>query len=167
MFLARNLKTSVMSRGIKQILLVMGFFFVNSALAHPIQDFYKKHKNDKEMEAQIVPPKIAAMWIDEDYQEAIDILKSMSTLKYLNFQGEKSAISQYAKKAIASQGGHELLLTDQDKRGKIKIFGERKKGFVRKLFAVVETANEFVLVIGKGKLTSDQVAALPALAREI
>lgn len=156
-----------MSRGIKQILFVLGVFMVNFTQAHPIQDFYKKHKKDKDMEAQIVPPKIAAMWVDEDYEEAIDILKSMTALKYLNFQGDQSAISRYAKNAIASKGGYELLLTDQDKRGKIKVFGQRKNGFVRKLFAVVETSSEFVLVVGKGKLSSDQVAALPALAREI
>jgi len=145
----------------------MVMFLVTMARAHPIQDFYKKHKKDHGMEAQILPPKVAALMVDKDYEEAIDILKSMRTLKYLNFQGALTQISQYATNAEAAKGSFQLLLNETDQLGKIKVFGARKKGYVRHLFAVVQTANEFVLVIGKGKLTDDQINALPALAREL
>ena len=114
---------------------VIGLFFLGMILtistqAHPIQDFYKKHKNDNGMEAQIVPPKIAAMWVDDDYEEAIDILKSMRSLKYLNFQGDLAAISRYAQNAEKAKGHFQLLLNETDQRGKIKVFGERKNGYV-------------------------------------
>jgi hypothetical protein len=148
-------------------LIFLGMILAISTQAHPIQDFYKKHKKDNGMEAQIVPPKIAAMWVDEDYDEAIDILKSMRSLKYLNFQGDMNQINRYAQNAEKAKGHFQLLLNEEDQRGNIKVFGERKNGFVRHLFAVVQTAREFVLVIGKGKLSDDQVAALPALAKEI
>lgn len=156
-----------MKRRIGLSLFFLVMMMATIAQAHPIQDFYKKHKKDHGMEAQMLPPKIAALMVDEDYEDAIDILKSMRSLKYLNFQGALSQISRYATNAEAAKGNFQLLLNETDQRGKIKVFGARKNGFVRHLFAVVQTTNEFVLVIGKGKLTDDQVAALPALAREL
>ncbi|MBD3638318.1 MAG: DUF4252 domain-containing protein [Crocinitomicaceae bacterium] len=134
---------------------------------HPINDFYKKHKNDKDMEAKILPPKAASLFVDEDYPEAIDLLQSLTTLKYLNYYGEKTKISEYARKAISAKGSYESLLDDVDGNREVKVFGERKNGTVRKVIAVVETKTQFVLLIARGKLSNSQIAGLPALSKEI
>lgn len=152
---------------LKSVLLVCGIMVSAVVFGHPINDYYKEHKNDSGMESQVVPPKLAALMIDEDYPEAIDVLKSLSALKYLNFSGDKERIKNYATKALSSQGDYDLLLEEKDRRGKLSVFGKKKKGTVRKLFVVVQTKSEFLLLIGKGKLTDDQIEVLPELAKEI
>lgn len=145
------------------VFLIVGFSF-----GHPIDDYYKTHKNDSGMEAKIVPPKIASFFIDEeDYPEAIDLLQSMSALKYLNFYGDNKKIKDYAKKAASSSGNYKELLNNQDGSRHVHVFGKKKKGKVRKIMAIVQTNSQFLLIIGKGKLSEKQIAALPALSKEI
>jgi Domain of unknown function (DUF4252) len=134
---------------------------------HPINDFYKQHKNDQDMEAKVVPPKMAAMFVDEDYPEAIDLLKSMTALKYLNFYGDKAKISEYAKNAISAKGSYNKLLDVIEGSREVVVFGEKKRGEVRKIIAVVQTKTQFLLIIGKGKLSKRQIEGLPALSKEI
>ena len=141
--------------------------FVSTANTHPIDDYYKLHKNDAKMEAKIVPPKVAARMVDKDYPEAIDMLKSMTTLKYLNYWGDFKTIKTYAKKAISAKGNYPLLLEKTEGKRSISVFGIKKKGFVRRLFAVVQTKTQFILMIGKGKLTQSQLNWLPSLSKEI
>ncbi len=145
------------------------FIFFNASLlyAHPIDDYYKTHKNDQKMEAKVIPPKIAARMVDEDYPEAIEMLKSMSMLKYLNYWGDSEKIKQYAAKAIAANGNYPLLLKKSEGKRKISVFGLKKKGLVRRLFAVVQTKTQFILMIGKGKITETQLNWLPSLSKEI
>ena len=146
---------------------ILGLFFSALVFAHPINDYYKSHKNDKNMEARVVPPKMAALIIDEDYTEAIDVLKSLSALKYLNYTGNQNKVSDYVSKAIKAKGDYKLLLEDADKKRNISVFGIKKKGMVRKLMAVVHTKTQFILLIGKGKLTNSQIEYLPELAKEL
>ncbi|UKN01934.1 DUF4252 domain-containing protein [Paracrocinitomix mangrovi] len=150
---------------------LLGLFFVLFVSvaygAHPINEFYKQHKNDKDMEAKVVPPKVVSLFVDEDYPEAIDVLQSLTALKYLNFYGDKTQISNYAKNAIAAKGTYKSLLEDVDGNRKVAVFGEKKNGSVRKIIAVVETRTQFLLLIGKGKLTNKQIQHLPALSKEI
>jgi len=135
--------------------------------AHPIDDYYKAHKNDLKMEAKVVPPKIAARMVDKDYPEAIEILKSMTKLKYLNYWGDTEKIKKYAIKAISANGDYPLLLEKTEGKRSISVFGLKKKGIVRRLFAVVQTKTQFILMIGKGRLTQAQLNWLPSLSKEI
>lgn len=134
---------------------------------HPINDYYKAHKNDHKMEAKIVPPKAAAQMVDEDYPKAIEILKAMTTLKYLNYWGDQNKIKQYAQKAIAAKGNYPLLLEKTERKRSISVYGLKKNGLVRRLFAVVQTKSQFILMIGRGKLTQNQLNWLPSLSKEI
>lgn len=135
--------------------------------AHPIDDYYKTHKNDHGMEAKKVPPKLASLFIDEDYPEAINVLQSMSALKYLNFYGDQPKIDTYAKKAISLKGTYKELLNVDEGNRKVHVFGEKRKGKVRKIIAVVQTKSQFLLLIGKGKLSKKQIGYLPELSKEI
>ncbi|MEX1003337.1 MAG: DUF4252 domain-containing protein [Crocinitomicaceae bacterium] len=138
-----------------------------SFMGHPISDYYKKHKNDLGMEAKVIPPKAASLLVDEDYPEAIDILQSMTTLKYLNYYGKNPAIKQYANGAISSKGLFKSLFHDVDGNREVSVYGEKKGGTVRKVIAIVQTKTQFLLLIGRGKLTNDQIAHFPALSKEI
>lgn len=154
--------------GLKVSLAFALMFVITIAQAHPIQDYYKTYKNDKNMEARIVPPKMAALLIDEDdYPEAIDVLQSLTTLKYMNYSGEKRSVKRYHEKAVSAKGIYKLLLKEDTGKRNIVIFGTKKKGTVRKLMAVVQTETQFLLLIGKGKLTDKQIQSLPALAKEL
>jgi len=151
----------------KLLLLITLLFNIVRLNAHPIDDYFKNHKNDSDMESKVIPPKIAAQVVDKDYPEAIEVLKSMTTLRYLNYYGELSTIQKYAKLAISAAGNYPLLLEKKEEKRKISIFGIKKKGTVRRLFAVVETTNQFILMIGRGKLTHSQIQYLPILAKEL
>ncbi len=146
---------------------ILGVLFSALVFAHPIQDYYQKHKHDKNMEARIIPPKAASLLVDDDYPEAIDILKSLSALKYMNFHGDSDKVIQYATAAIAAKGDYQSIFSEETDQRKIKVFGTKKKGMVRKLIAVVQTKSQFVLMIGKGKLSERQISFLPMLAKEI
>lgn len=150
------------------ILAIFAMLLATLSMAHPIQDYYKKYKNDTDMEARIVPPKMAAMLIDkEDYPEAIDLLKSMSALKYMSYYGEQNKVKDYATKALSSKGNYELLMEENTGYKNISVFGTKKRGTVRKIMAVVETKSQFLLLIGKGKLTEQHIRSLPDLSKEI
>ena len=148
-------------------ILMVGILFSTLGFSNPINDYYKAHKTDLGMEAKTIPPKIAALWIDDDYTEAKEILKSFTTLKYLDFEGEHNKIRFYVKNAILAKGKHKQLLEDANDDRKIIVFGVEKKGVVRKLMAVVETKTRFILVIGKGKLSKTQLKLFPDLAKEL
>ncbi|MFK8039439.1 MAG: DUF4252 domain-containing protein [Crocinitomicaceae bacterium] len=152
---------------IKTTLILIFLISSTVSLCHPIDDYYKLHKNDQKMEAKIVPPKIAARMVDEDYPEAIDMLKSMTTLKYLNYWGDINKIKKYALQAISAKGNYPLLLEKTEGKRSISVFGIKKNSLVRRLFAVVQTKTQFILMIGKGKLTQEQLNWLPALSKEI
>jgi hypothetical protein len=49
----------------------------------------------------------------------------------------------------------------------VSVFGTKNKGTVRNIFAVVETQTQFLLMIGKGKLTDEQINYLPELSKEL
>ncbi len=149
------------------ITVLLFFSLITTGTAHPIDDYYKKYKNDQDMEAKIVPPKVASLMVDKDYPEAIEVLQSLSKLKYLNFWGDASKIKKYAAQAISAKGNYKLLLEESDNYRTVSVFGTKKKGTVRKLIAVVKTKAQFLLLIGKGKLTMKQVKYLPALSKEI
>jgi hypothetical protein len=110
---------------------------------------------------------MASLMIDDDYPEAIDVLQSLSALKYLNYYGDQKKIIEYAQKATSAKGNYSMLLDEVDGSRKLSVFGVKKKGTVRKLIAIVQTKTQFVLLIGKGKLTDEQIKALPALSKEI
>lgn len=157
-------RTSIKEIVFGVFILMMGF----PALAgHPINSFYKQHKNDMDMESRQVPPKMASMFVDEDYPEAIEVLKSLSSLKYLNYYGEKDQIEDYASRAVAAKGHYGSLLDEVDGSRHVRVFGEKKNGKVRKIIAVVKTKTQFLLLIGKGKLTKKHIESLPALSKEI
>ena len=151
-----------------RLLGLLFIFLCGSAFAgHPISDFYKKHKDDTNMESKAIPPKMASLFVNADYPEAIDVLQSMTSLKYLNFYGDKAQISDYAKRAVAAKGHYNSLLDEVDGSRHVKVFGEKKRGAVRKIIAVVQTKTQFLLIIGKGKLSKKQIEGLPALSKEI
>ena len=152
---------------IKYYFLLFGICCSTVGFSHPIYDFYKAHKNDQKMEAKIIPPKIAARMVDEDYPEAINMLKAMTTLRYLNYWGDTEKIKKYATKAILANGNYPLLLEKTEGKRSISVFGLKKKGIVRRLFAVVQTKTQFILMIGKGRLTQKQLNWLPSLSKEI
>ena len=153
---------------VKLTLTLIAFIFTGFSFGHPIDDYYKSHKNDSGMEAKIVPPKLASFFIDEeDYPDAIDLLQSMTSLKYLNFYGDSKKIKEYAKMAESSSGNFKELLKNKDGSRLVHVFGKKKKGKVRKIMAIVQTNSQFLLIIGKGKLSQRQIGALPALSKEI
>ncbi|MBN4073104.1 DUF4252 domain-containing protein [Crocinitomix catalasitica] len=135
--------------------------------AQEINDFYSKHKNDVGMESKKIPPKMASLFVDEDYPEAIDILKSLTSLKYLNFWGDEKSIQKYAVEARANKGSYQFLLETSDKHRKVYVFGIKKGGKVKKIMAVVESNSQFLLIIARGKLSKKQIANIPILAKEI
>jgi hypothetical protein len=145
----------------------IGLLFLGTSFAHPIDDYYKAHKSDNGMESKKVPPKMASLFIDEDYPEAIEVLKAMSSLKYLSFYGDKSEILKYAKKALAAKGNYKSLLNELDGSRTVQVFGEKKNGKIRKIIAIVQTKSQFLLLIGKGKLTTAHIGYLPELSKEI
>jgi hypothetical protein len=134
---------------------------------HPIDDYYNLHKNDSGMESKKIPPKLASLLVDDDYPEAIDLLQSMITLKYLNFYGDKNIIDTYANQAKSSKGSFESLLETVDGSRSVSVFGIKKRGKVRKIIGVVSTKSQFILIIGRGKLTQKQIESLPDLSKEI
>ena len=141
---------------------------VSTGIASPIDDYYKLHKNDAGVEGRIVPPKMAALLVDEDYPEAIEVLKSLSALKYLNYAGgDQLRVKSYADQAKKAKGTYKLLLEEIDGSRIVKVFGTKKKGTVRNIIAVVETQTQFLLMIGKGKLTDEQLNYLPALSKAL
>lgn len=156
-------QTSILGR----VLLLIALFFSAVIFAHPIDDYYESHKNDSGMESKKIPPKLASLFVDEDYPEAIDLLKSMSALKYLNFYGDKKQIENYAKKASSNKGDYKQLLNVVDGSRIVHVFGIEKKGTVRRIIGVVQTNSQFLLIIGKGKITKEQIKGLPALSKEI
>ena len=137
---------------------LFGVFFIllsstaNAAFGerHPINQFYKEHRFDTDMEAKHIPPKLASLFVDDDYRDAIDVLQALNALKYLNYYGEKSKISEYAQEAVAAQGDYESLYDEVEGSRSVKVFGEKKDRIVRKFFAVIETNTQFLLLIGKG-----------------
>lgn len=151
--------------GIQMVGLLILFSTLN--FAHPINDYYKAHKGDAGMDAKIIPPKLAALLVDDDYEEAIDILQSLTALRYMNYSGNKEKVNNYAKQATAAKGNYKELLSQTEGNQKIAVYGIQKKGEIRKLMVVVETNSEFLLMIGKGKLTDKQIRLLPELAKEI
>lgn len=156
------------SRKIRGFVVAVFTLFISTAFAgHPINDFYKKHKDDPDMEARVVPPKLASLFVDEDYPEAIDVLQSMTSLKYLNYYGDKQKIVNYTLGAIKSKGSYNELLDEVEGNRQVKVFGENRNGKVKKVFAVVQTKTQFLLIIGKGNLSKSQIAGLPALSKEI
>lgn len=153
---------------LKSTVTFIALIFSGIMFGHPIDDYYKNHKNDSGMEAKIVPPKLASFFVDEeDYPEAIDLLQSMSALKYLNFYGDSKKIKEYAKNAESSSGSYQELLKEKDGSRRVHVFGKKKKGQIRRIMAIVQTKSQFLLIIGKGKLSDRQIAALPALSKEI
>lgn len=154
----------------RDLLKVIGLILITSstAFSHPINDYYKAHKNDAGVEARIVPPKMASLLVDEDYPEAIDVLKSLTALKYLNYQGgDKQRVKNYASQAHKAKGTYKLLLEETKDNRVVKVFGEKKNGTVRNVIAVIETNSQFLLLIGKGKLTDKQIKYLPILSEEL
>ena len=147
--------------------MVILVFTASVVRSHPINDYYKRYKKDAMMEAKIIPPKIAAKMVDKDYPEAIEMLKSLTALRYLNYWGDTDRIKKYATKAIASKGNYPLLLQKTEGARSISVFGLKKNGIVRRLFAVVQTKTQFILMIGRGKLTQKQLNWLPSLSKEI
>lgn len=155
-----NLKISVA--------LLFILFGMGATFGHPIDEYYKIHKNDAGVEAHIVPPKMAALLVDEDYPEAIAVLKSLSALKYLNYVGgDQLRVKSYADQAKKVKGTYKLLLEEIEGSRIVKVFGIKKKGTVRNIIALVETQTQFLLLIGKGKLTDEQLNYLPALSKAL
>ena len=146
---------------------VMGMVFSLAVFATPINDYYKAHKNDIGMEARAIPPKMASLMLDDDEEEAIDVLQSLTALKYLNYNGDQSRVEKYAKQATSAKGNYSKLLVDEDSRRKVSVYGIKKRGKVRKIIGIVETKSQFVLILGKGKLTDQQIQYLPMLAKEL
>lgn len=149
------------------ILGLVGIVFSVVVFATPINDYYKKHKNDIGMEARAIPPKMASLILDDDEEEAIDVLQSLTALKYLNYSGDQSRVRKYAEQALSAKGDYSKLLVDEDGYRKVSVYGIKKKGKVRKIIGIVETKSQFVLIIGKGKLSEKQISYLPLLAKEI
>ncbi len=144
------------------------FLIAGTTFGHPIDDYYKLHKNDAGVEARVVPPKMAALLVDEDYPEAIEVLKSLSALKYLNYTGgDQTRVKTYGEQARKANGNYSLLLENTDGSRFVKIFGTKKKGTIRNLIAVVETQTQFLLLIGRGSLTNEQLHYLPILSQEL
>ncbi|MCH2234672.1 MAG: DUF4252 domain-containing protein [Crocinitomicaceae bacterium] len=142
--------------------------FANISLADAYEDFYKEVKNDRGMEAKRIPPKLAALFIDEeDYPEAVDVLGSLRSLKYLNYYGDSKRVEKYTEAALSTNHKFTRLGESEGYKKKVYLFGIWKKDFVKKIVAVVHKEKEFYLVIGKGKIKESQIALFPSLADEI
>lgn len=149
------------------LLATFGIMFSAMVFATSINDYYKKHKNDIGMEAKAIPPKMASLMLDDDYEEAINVLQSLTALKYLNYYGDQKRVQNYAKQATSAKGNYSKLLVDDDGKRKVSVFGIKKRGKVRKIIGIVETKSQFVLILGKGKLSEQQIKYLPMLAKEL
>lgn len=154
---------------IKAILtaLIVIVFSANTGFCESIEDFYKRHKNDSGMEARLVPPKLASMMLEEDYDEAKNVLMSLRSLKYMNYWGKTDKISSYTKAANDAASEHQMLMEDVVDNKKIRVFGTKKNGTIRKILVVVESNAQFLLMIGKGKLSTAQLKMIPELSKEI
>ncbi len=110
------------------IVVVVILFSTGITFGHPIDDYYKLHKNDAGVEGRIVPPKMAALLVDEDYPEAIEVLKSLSALKYLNYAGgDQLRVKSYADQAKKAKGTYKLLLEEIEGSRIVKVFGTKKR----------------------------------------
>ncbi|NOQ76171.1 MAG: DUF4252 domain-containing protein [Crocinitomix sp.] len=159
-----------MEKGRSKLGMLLGLFgivFSAMVFATPINDYYKAHKNDIGMEAKAIPPKMASLMLDDDYEEAIDVLQSLSSLKYLNYSGDQKRVKNYANQATSAKGKYSKLLVDDDGKRKVSVYGVKKRGTVRKIIGIVETKSQFVLILGKGKLSEQQIKYLPMLAKEL
>ncbi|MCC7453647.1 MAG: DUF4252 domain-containing protein [Crocinitomix sp.] len=155
-------------KAIRSIFLVILFCGMGIGFGHPIDDYYKIYKDDPGVEARVVPPKMAALLVEEEYVEAIELLKSMTALKYLNYTGgDQVRVKSYVDLAKKAKGNYQLLLEKIDGSRTVSVFGTKNKGTVRNIFAVVETQTQFLLMIGKGKLTDEQINYLPELSKEL
>lgn len=155
-------------KAIRSIFMVILFCGMGTGFGHPIDDYYKIYKDDPGIEARVVPPKMAALLVEEEYVEAIDVLKSMTALKYLNYTGgDQVRVKSYADLAKKAKGNYQLILEKIDGSRTVSVFGTKNKGTVRNIFAVVETQTQFLLMIGKGKLTDEQINYLPELSKEL
>lgn len=135
---------------------------------HPIIQFYKEHKFDRDVEAKHIPPKLASLFLDDkEYKDARDVLQAMRTLRYLNYYGEQMQISKYAQGAIAAKGDYESIFDEVEGSRTVNVFGKKKGNEVREVFAVVQTKTQFLLLIGKGKLKKSHVRNIPKLTKEI
>ncbi len=141
--------------------------FTFTSNAHPIDDYYSQHKDDNGMESKKIPPKMAAMMVDDEYTEAIDILKSLRSLKYLNYYGDETKIQNYGKTASSKKGNFSQLLDTVEGTRNIKVFGIKKKNKIKKVMVVVVSKVQFLLIIAKGKLVDSQIDYLPQLSKEI
>lgn len=149
------------------IIMVIGMFPIIS-LADSYEDLYDEMKKNPVMEAKRIPPKVASLMIDkDDYPEAVDVLSSMNSLKYLNYYGEKEKANSFYKKSLNHGGDYKKLGVHEDFYRTVTLFGIYKKGFVKKIVAVVQKQREFFLVIGKGKLSDKQIELFPMLVKEI
>ena len=158
------------NRRVITYLLVMALILAGSVgfAQGEINDFYNRVKDDTGMESKRIPPKMASFFVEEeDYPEAVDILKSLTSLKYLNFWGDEHTIKKYAVEARANTGDHKSLLESDDKVRKVHVFGIKKRGKIKRVIAVCESKSQFLLIIAKGKLTKKQLDNVPALAKEI
>jgi len=149
------------------VLSLVGIVFSVVVFATPINDYYKAHKNDIGMEARAIPPKMASLMLDDDEEEAIDVLQSLTALKYLNYNGDQKRVKRYAKQAVSAKGSYSKLLVDEDGSRKVSVYGVEKRGKVRKIIGIVETKSQFILILGKGKLSEKQIQYLPMLAKEL
>ncbi len=159
-----------MNRGrnkLKLVLSLVGIVFSIVVFATPINDYYKAHKNDIGMEARAIPPKMASLMLDDDEEEAIDVLQSLTALKYLNYNGDQKRVKKYAKQAVSAKGDYSKLLVNEDGVRKVSVYGVEKRGKVRKIIGIVETKSQFILILGKGKLSEKQIQYLPMLAKEL
>lgn len=110
------------------IVVVVILFSTGITFGHPIDDYYKLHKNDAGVKGRIVPPKMAALLVDEDYPEAIEVLKSLSALKYLNYAGgDQLRVKSYADQAKKAKGTYKLLLEEIEGSRIVKVFGTKKR----------------------------------------
>ena len=160
-----NIKQGIMRALVLSILLVG---FANLSLADAYEDFYKEVKNDNGMEAKRIPPKLAALFIDEeDYPEAVDVLGSLRSLKYLNYYGDSKRVEKYTEAALSTNHKFTKLGESEGYKKKVYLFGIWKKDYVKKIVAIVHKEKEFYLVIGKGKIRENQIALFPSLADEI
>ena len=152
----------------KLIGLILLLGISNVVLADSFDDFFKRNKSEPGMESKRIPPKLAALFIDkEENPEAVDVLGSMTSLKYLNYYGNAEKASDYAAQALKVKAGFIKLGETTGYKKEIYLFGIRKGDYVKKIVAVVRKQKDFYFVIGKGKLSQEQVELFPMLADEI
>ena len=92
---------------------------------------------------------------------------SLRSLKYLNYYGDKNKVEKYTTEALSTNHKFAKLGVSEGYKKKIYLFGIWKKGYVKKIVAIVHKEKDFYLVIGKGKLTQAQVELFPSLAEQI